>query len=164
MRFLGIDPGLNRTGWGIIEDTCGKLSYVSHGILITSPDDPISQRLLKIYDDLCEVLKTFSPNEAAVEEIFVNKNPVSSLKLGLARGIVLMVPAKYGISVQEYPSTTVKKALVGHGHAQKFQIAHMVHFFLPKVGNLPKDAADALAIAICHAHMRPKKLIHKGYL
>ena len=157
MRFLGIDPGLQRTGWGVIDDECGKLSYVSHGTLVTSPDAPISQRLLKIYDGLCDVLKTFSPNEAAVEEIFVNKNPLSSLKLGLARGIALMVPAKHGISVQEYPSTTIKKALVGHGHAEKSQISHMVHFFLPKAGILSKDAADALAIAICHAHMRPRK-------
>lgn len=159
MRFLGIDPGLQRTGWGVIEEASGKLSYMGHGTLITSLKESTSKRLLQIYEGLSEVLRNFSPDETAVEEIFVNKNPVSSLKLGLARGVVLMVPAQYGISVHEYPSTTIKKALVGHGHAEKSQIDHMVRFFLPKATRpLSKDAADALAIAICHAHMRPRKV------
>jgi len=162
MRILGLDPGLHRTGWGILDEKQGHLSHIAHGTLTTSPQDSLPTRLLTIFEGLKEILKTFSPDEASVEEIFVNKNPLSSLKLGLARGIVLMTPAHAGIPVQEYPSTTVKKALVGHGHAQKEQIGHMVRFFLPKIQELSKDAADALALAICHAHMGPqKKLEHR---
>ncbi len=157
MRILGLDPGLHRTGWGVLDEKQGHFSHVAHGTLTTCPQDPIPKRLLNIFEGLKEILMTYSPDEASVEEIFVNKNPLSSLKLGLARGIVLMAPAYAGIPVQEYSSTTVKKALVGHGHAQKEQVGHMVRFFLPKIEDLSKDAADALALAICHAHMGPQK-------
>ncbi len=155
MRILGLDPGLHRTGWGVLDTCNGKLSYVAHGTLITETDEDIPKRLLSIFKGLTHVLETFSPHQASVEEIFVNKNPLSSLKLGLARGIVLMAPAAIGIPVQEYPSTTVKKTIVGHGHATKDQILHMVHVFLPKANIQSKDASDALALAICHAHMFP---------
>ncbi len=157
MRILGLDPGLHRTGWGVLDEKQGRLSHIAHGTLTTCPGDPIPTRLLAIFEGLKEILKIYCPDEASVEEIFVNKNPLSSLKLGLARGIVLMTPAHAGIRVQEYPSTTVKKALVGHGHAQKEQVGHMVRFFLPKIQELSKDAADALALAICHAHMGPQR-------
>lgn len=161
MRILGLDPGLHHTGWGVLESQKGRLSYVAHGTLTTSSQDPTAIRLLRIFEGLKEIFFNFCPDEASIEEIFVNKNPLSSLKLGLARGVVLMAPAQAGVPVQEYPSTTVKKALVGHGHAEKEQVAHMVRFFLPKVPKLTADASDALALAICHAHMSPQKMLQE---
>lgn len=157
MRFLGLDPGLHRTGWGIIEIKDNQTYiYINHGVIETNPADPIPYRLSFLFSSLLDIINSYEPLEAAVEEIFVNKNALSSLKLSLARGVILMTPAHKSIPLTEYPSTTVKKTLVGRGHATKDQVAHMVRFFLPKAPlSLSSDASDALALAICHAHHRP---------
>ncbi len=157
MRFLGLDPGLHRTGWGILEvKNHQTYTYVNHGVIETNPCEEIPTRLNFLFSALLNIVDSYEPKEVAVEEIFVNKNPLSSLKLSLARGIVLMTPAHRSIPLTEYPSTTVKKTLTGTGHATKDQVAHMVRFLLPKApSSLPSDASDALAIAICHAHHRP---------
>ncbi len=152
MRILGLDPGLKCTGWGIIEWKDGTLYYIAHGTITTSPTDGTPLRLAKLFEHLDQVCRDYTPDQAAIEDIFVNKNPTSSLKLSLARGVVMMTPALHHLLVTEYPSTTVKKTVVGRGHADKSQVAHMVRFFLPKAQNLSSDASDALAIAICHAH------------
>lgn len=152
MVILGLDPGLRCTGWGIIRWQHSRLSHVAHGTIITSPKEPTPSRLVALFSKLTYVCTTYSPDEAALEEIFVNKNPTASLKLSLGRGVVMLAPALKEIPLIEYPSTTIKKTVVGHGHAHKTQISHMVHFFLPTAKDLTADAADALAIAICHAH------------
>lgn len=154
MRLLGIDPGLRTTGWGIIESRGNRLSYIADGVVRSTATLPLSQRLLQLYDGLAEVIETFAPNEAAVEETFVNKNGASTLKLGQARGIALLVPARFALPVAEYPANLVKKSVVGVGHADKGQIQMMVRTLLPSSLATSADAADALAIAICHAHHR----------
>ncbi len=154
MRLLGIDPGLRTTGWGIIESRGNRLSYIADGVVRSTATLPLSQRLLQLYDGLAEVIETFAPNEAAVEETFVNKNGASTLKLGQARGIALLVPARFTLPVAEYPANLVKKSVVGVGHADKGQIQMMVRTLLPSSLATSADAADALAIAICHAHHR----------
>ena len=154
-RFLGIDPGLQRTGWGIVHSVGNSLSYVAHGVVQTVANKPLAERLNTLHQELMKVLEQFQPQEAAVEEIFVNQNPVSTLKLGMARGVVLFTPAAVGLEVYEYSANKVKKSVVGSGHAEKHQVALMVSRLLP---TMPKgvidDAADALAVAICHAHHR----------
>ncbi|MEI8320866.1 MAG: crossover junction endodeoxyribonuclease RuvC [Alphaproteobacteria bacterium] len=152
-RIIGLDPGLRHTGWGIIESSGTRLSHIAHGIINAHEDMPMAARLTTIHEEIMKVLKEYAPQEAAVEEVFVNKNPLSTLKLGMARGIALMSPAFYGIPVAEYGANKVKKSIVGNGHAEKEQVASMVSILLPGV-NPKKDAADALAIAICHAHYR----------
>ncbi len=154
MRLLGIDPGLRNTGWGIIESRGNRLSYIADGVVRSTATLPLSQRLLQLYDGIAEVIEKFAPDEVAVEETFVNKNGASTLKLGQARGIALLVPARFALPVAEYPANLVKKSVVGVGHADKGQIQMMVRVLLPSSLATSADAADALAIAICHAHHR----------
>jgi crossover junction endodeoxyribonuclease RuvC len=153
VRILGIDPGLNRTGWGVVESEGNRLRHVAHGVVTSNPADPLSDRLTAIYSELAKIIVTWRPEEAAVEEVFVNKNPGSTLKLGMARGVALLAPAMAGLRVGEYAANLVKKSVVGAGHADKAQIAMMVGILLPGV-YAKADAADALAVAICHAHHR----------
>ena len=153
VRILGIDPGLNRTGWGVIESEGNRLRHVAHGVVTSNASAALSDRLSSIYSELAKLIVTWRPEEAAVEEVFVNKNPHSTLKLGMARGVALLAPAMAGLKVGEYAANLVKKSVVGTGHADKAQIAMMVGILLPGI-NAKADAADALAVAICHAHHR----------
>lgn len=149
---LGLDPGLNKTGWGLITLEGTALRHVANGTIKTAPSDDLSIRLTKIFHDLKEILSTYSPDTAAVEETFVNKNAASTLKLNHARTIALLVPALEGLEVASYAPNHVKKAVVGTGHAGKEQIHMMVGTLLPGTKIEGADAADALAVAICHAH------------
>ncbi len=151
MRVLGIDPGLRNLGWGVIDVAGSRLTHVANGI-IHSEGEELAARLLSLHVALCEVITRFAPTAAAVEQTFVNKDAIATLKLGQARGIALLAPAQAGLAVGEYAPNAVKKAVVGVGHADKAQVAHMVRFQLPGVDLAGPDAADALAIAICHAH------------
>jgi crossover junction endodeoxyribonuclease RuvC len=152
MRLLGLDPGLRHTGWGVIESDGVRLRYVADGAVDSDGGLPIAERLVQLHDGLAAVLAELRPQEAAVEETFVNKNPASTLKLGLARGVALLVPALAGIKVVEYPPNLIKKSVVGAGHAGKEQVQAMVRHLLPGCLSSSADAADALAVAICHAH------------
>jgi crossover junction endodeoxyribonuclease RuvC len=154
IRILGIDPGLRRTGWGLIESDGNRLIYVACGSLETSEREALGARLVVIHDGLARVIDEFQPQEAAVEATFVNTNAVATLKLGQARGVAMLVPAKAGLTVAEYAPNVVKKTVVGAGHGEKAQIRMMVGVLLPKADPQSEDAADALAIAICHAHHR----------
>ena len=151
MRILGIDPGLRHMGWGIIDVDGPRLRHVANGICDTTAGD-LSLRLLSLFDQLSAVVATYAPDSAAVEQTFVNKDGAGTLKLGQARGIAMLVPARAGLNVGEYAPNSVKKTVVGVGHADKAQVAHMVRVQLPGVVITGPDAADALAIAICHAH------------
>ena len=151
-RVLGLDPGLRRTGWGVIETAGNRLRHVGHGVIATDAGASVPERLCSLHEGLVEIVARYQPNEAAVEETFVNRNPESTLKLGLARGVVLLAPALAGLPVHEYAANRIKKALVGAGHADKEQVALMVRHLLPGVGDATADATDALAAAICHAH------------
>ena len=159
IRILGIDPGLRRTGWGLIEADGNRLIHVACGSVETSERAPLSERLLAIHDGLIAVIERFCPHEAAVEATFVNANAVASLKLGQARGIAMLVPAKAGLAVAEYAPNLVKKTIVGAGHGEKTQIRMMIGVLLPKADPQSEDAADALAIAVCHAHHRASVLL-----
>jgi crossover junction endodeoxyribonuclease RuvC len=154
VRIIGIDPGLRRTGWGVIESEGNRLVYVACGSVEPPDDLPLSSRLLAIHEGLAAVLSDHKPMEAAVEQTFVNKDGVATLKLGQARGVAMLAPAMFGISVAEYAPNQVKKTVVGAGHADKQQIAMMLKILLPKAEPPSADAADALAIAITHAHHR----------
>ena len=154
LRILGIDPGLRRTGWGVIETEGNRLVFVGCGSVEPPDDQPLASRLLAIHEGLATVLGDFRPAEAAVEQTFVNKDGVATLKLGQARGVAMLAPAMFGISVAEYAPNQVKKTVVGAGHADKNQIAVMLKILLPKAEPKSADAADALAIAITHAHHR----------
>ncbi|MBF0246454.1 MAG: crossover junction endodeoxyribonuclease RuvC [Alphaproteobacteria bacterium] len=154
MRIIGIDPGLQRTGWGVLDARGNRLSFVAEGTVTSNAKTPLAERLVELYDGLKTVIETWGPDEAAVEETFVNKNPTSTLKLGQARAIALLVPARLGLGVGEYPPNLVKKTVVGAGHAAKEQVQMMVKTLLPGSGHAGADAADALAVAICHAHHR----------
>ncbi len=151
MRVLGIDPGLRQLGWGVIVADGGRLSHVANGVC-RSGEGSLAARLLALHRQLAEVVACHAPDAAAVEETFVNKDAAGTLKLGQARGIALLVPAQAGLEVGEYAPNAVKKAVVGVGHAAKAQIDHMVRMYLPGVTIAGPDAADALAVAICHAH------------
>ena len=151
MRVLGNDPGLRNLGWGVIDISGARISHVANGICHSAGDD-LAPRLLSLHAQLTEVLRLYAPDHSAVEQTFVNKDAVATLKLGQARGIALLVPAQFGLSVGEYAPNAVKKAVVGVGHADKGQVDHMVRLQLPGVVIAGADAADALAIAICHAH------------
>ncbi|WP_135507257.1 crossover junction endodeoxyribonuclease RuvC [Roseovarius aestuariivivens] len=151
MRVIGIDPGLRNLGWGVIDVAGSRLSHVANGIVKTGAGE-LSARLLDLHAALTEILTRFAPEAAAVEQTFVNKDGAGTLKLGQARGIAVLVPAQFGLTVGEYAPNTVKKTVVGVGHADKAQVAHMVRVQLPGVDLAGPDAADALAIAICHAH------------
>ncbi len=152
MILLGLDPGLRTTGWGVIESHGNRLKHVAHGIVTSTATNDLAQRLLQLHDGLMSVLESWQPDGAAVEQTFVNKNPDSTLKLGQARGVVLLVPALRGVPVAEYSANHIKKAVVGVGHAAKEQVHAMVSRLLPGAKNMSADAADALAVAICHAH------------
>ena len=161
MRVLGIDPGLENTGWGIIESEGSRLSFIAAGIVKTKPSTPMAERLLKIDEELTLVLNQWQPETAAIEETFVNMNAASSLKLGQARGVAMLVPARFGLPVAEYATNLVKKSVVGSGHAAKDQVGMMIKMLLPGCGELGADAADALAVAICHAHhAQSQHMIH----
>src|SRR6056297_1290314 len=151
MRVVGIDPGLRNLGWGVIDAEGSRLAHVANGICRSEGAD-LAARLLSLHLQLSEVLTRFAPDAAAVEQTFVNKDGAGTLKLGQARGIAMLVPARAGIVVGEYAPNAVKKAVVGVGHADKRQVEHMVRMQLPGVEIAGPDAADALAIAICHAH------------
>jgi crossover junction endodeoxyribonuclease RuvC len=153
MRVLGIDPGLRNLGWGVIDVAGSRLTHVANGICHSDGGDgDLALRLLALHEQLTKVLQTYAPDAAAVEHTFVNKDAVATLKLGQARGIALLVPAQFGLTVGEYAPNHVKKTVVGVGHAAKVQVDHMVRLQLPGVVINGPDAADALAIAICHAH------------
>jgi crossover junction endodeoxyribonuclease RuvC len=159
MRLLGLDPGLNRTGWGVIEAETNRLVYVADGVVESVAGQPLAERLAALYSGILAVIAEFRPVEAAVEETFVNANGQSTLKLGHARGIALLAPAQSGLPVAEYAARLVKKSIVGTGRAEKSQVAHMVRCLLPGARIAGADAADALAVAICHAHHRRFKAV-----
>ena len=154
VRIIGIDPGLRRTGWGVIDSDGNRLIFVGCGTVEPSDKLPLAERLLGIHAGLARVLDEWRPHEAAVENTFVNKDGVATLKLGQARGVAMLAPAIFGIDVAEYAPNQVKKTVVGAGHADKTQIAMMLKILLPKANPQSADAADALAIAITHAHHR----------
>ena len=151
IRVIGIDPGLRNLGWGVIDVVGNRLTHVANGICHSETGE-LAQRLLSLHAQLTRVFVTYRPQAAAVEQTFVNKDGAGTLKLGQARGIALLVPAQAGLSVGEYSPNTVKKTVVGVGHADKGQVAHMVRMQLPGIQIEGPDAADALAVAICHAH------------
>jgi len=152
LRILGLDPGLGTTGWGLIEAQGNRLSHLANGELKTSTSSPLPERLARLAEQLEALLAEHKPDGAAVEEVFVNKNPQSTLKLGQARGVALMLAARAGLTVGEYAARLVKKAVVGNGNAEKVQVHAMVARLLPGVNIAGPDAADALAVAITHAH------------
>ncbi len=151
MKIIGIDPGLRNMGWGVIAVDGPRLRHLANGIVHSEAGD-LGPRLAVLYRGLCAVIAEHAPDAAAVEQTFVNKDAVGTLKLGQARGIALLAPAEAGLEIGEYAPNAVKKAVVGVGHAAKEQIQHMVRFMLPGVEFAGPDAADALAVAICHAH------------
>ncbi|HFC05372.1 MAG TPA: crossover junction endodeoxyribonuclease RuvC [Rhizobiales bacterium] len=154
IRIIGIDPGLRNTGWGIISLCGSKLTYIADGTIRSNPKDALAERLLHLHDGLAAVIREWQPQEAAVEETFVNKDARATLKLGAARGIALLAPARAGLRVGEYAPNMVKKTVVGSGHAGKEQITAMIKILLPKASPDSADSADALAIAICHSQHR----------
>ena len=154
IRILGLDPGLRRTGWGVIESDGVRLIYVASGVVTSDADDDLAYRLRALYEGISGIIATYKPAEAAVEETFVNENPRSTLKLGQARGAAMLAPAMKGLKVAEYTPNLIKKSVVGAGHAEKHQIQAMIGFLLPKAKFESADEADALAIAICHANHR----------
>lgn len=151
MRILGIDPGLRNLGWGVIDVTGSRIRHVANGVCKSAGGD-LSQRLLSLFEGLTEVIALHAPEAAAVETTFVNKDGAGTLKLGQARGIALLAPARAGLAVSEYAPNKVKKTVVGVGHAEKHQVEHMVRLQMPGIEIAGPDAADALAIALCHAH------------
>jgi crossover junction endodeoxyribonuclease RuvC len=153
LRLIGLDPGLRSTGWGVIETEDNRLRHVASGAVTSDAGLTLAERLLQLHEGLAEVLARYRPDQAAVEETFVNRNPVSTLKLGVARGVVLLAPALAGMPVGEYSANKVKKAVVGAGHATKEQVEMMVRRLLPGSNPANSDATDALAVAICHAHI-----------
>ncbi len=159
IRILGIDPGLRRTGWGMVEIAGNRLGFLGCGSVTTSDGDALAARLLAIHDGLMRILEEFKPDEAAVEATFVNKDANATLKLGQARGIAMVVPARAGVPVAEYAPNLVKKSIVGAGHGDKAQIRMMIGVLLPKAAPSSDDAADALAIAVTHAHHRQSVLL-----
>lgn len=154
VRIIGIDPGLRNTGWGIIAVEGQRLSYVADGAVHSESEAPLAERLLQIHGQLMEVVRLHRPDEAAIEETFVNTDARATLKLGQARGVAMLVPAMLSIPVSEYAPNSIKKSVVGAGHAEKDQVKHMVRLLLPKAQMNTADSTDALAIAICHAHHR----------
>jgi len=160
IRILGIDPGLRRTGWGMVEIAGNRLGFIGCGSVTTRDDDALAARLLTIYEGLMRILDEFRPDEAAVEATFVNRDAKATLKLGQARGIAMVVPAKAGVPVAEYAPNLVKKSIVGAGHGDKAQVRMMIGVLLPKADPSSDDAADALAIAVTHAHHRQSVVLH----
>jgi crossover junction endodeoxyribonuclease RuvC len=161
IRIIGIDPGLRKTGWGIVESLGNSLRFVASGTITSDSKLDLASRLCQLHEGLAEALHLHQPHEAAVEKTFVNKDAAATLKLGQARGIAMLVPARAGLPVSEYAPNSVKKAVIGVGHGDKNQIKMMVDMLLPKAHYDSDDAADALAIAICHAHSRGARLLEK---
>ena len=161
ISILGIDPGLRNTGWGIITICGSQLSYIADGTVRSNPKETLAERLMHLHGGLSAILKEWQPDEAAVEETFVNKDARATLKLGAARGIALLVPAQAGLLVGEYAPNMVKKTVVGSGHAGKEQVTAMIKILLPKANPDSADSADALAIAICHAQHRKHQALMK---
>jgi len=159
IRILGIDPGLRRTGWGMVAIAGNALSFLGCGSVTTDERDALAARLLAIHDGLMRVLDQYRPDEAAVEATFVNKDAKATLKLGQARGIAMVVPARAGVPVAEYAPNLIKKSIVGAGHGDKAQIRMMIGVLLPKADPASDDAADALAIAVTHAHHRQSAVV-----
>ncbi len=157
VRLFGVDPGLRFTGWGVIESEGNRLRHLADGVIATDADTPVPERLRVLHDALAELLAAWLPDEAAVEETYVNRNGAATLKLGYARGVALLAPALRGIPVTEYGAKAVKRAVVGTGAADKEQVAMMVRRLLPGATLRRADASDALAVAICHAHHRATK-------
>jgi crossover junction endodeoxyribonuclease RuvC len=158
-RILGLDPGLRRTGWGVVVSEGSRLRWIAHGVISPPEAAPFSERLLFLLEAVGEVCTAYSCDEAAIEEVYVNMNPSSTLKLGHARAAVMLAPARCGLSVAEYSPNLIKKAVVGSGHADKGQIAFMVKRLLPAAGDVKTDAADALAVALTHAQLRKRALL-----
>lgn len=154
VRILGLDPSLSSTGWGVIETENNRLRYIADGFIPTDTGLPIEQRLDFLYRSICNVIETYKPDEAAIEIIFLNTNPHSTLKLSMARGVVILAPGTYSIPLFEYEPNKVKKATVGVGKAAKDQVETMVKILLPGCKPKNNDSSDALAIAITHAHFR----------
>ncbi len=152
MIILGIDPGLQKTGWGVIEAVDNRLRFIACGLIKTTAEWVLPARLKQIDDGLAGVLAEHRPDEAAIEETFMNNNPASALKLGQARGVAMLAPVRYGIPCAEYTANMVKKSVVGAGHADKNQVGMMIRTLLYGCGTMGADEADALAVAICHAH------------
>ena len=152
MQILGLDPGLRATGWGVIETSGTNLKHVANGVVRVNIKSSLANRVKELYKELNFVIDKFNLDSAAIEEVFVNKNPSSTLKLGQARGVAILVPALKGIPISEYASTRIKKAIVGVGHADKEQMRVMVGHILPKCKFENHDSVDALAVAICHSH------------
>ena len=160
--IIGVDPGLNNTGWGVIESFNNKEKYLSHGVIKTNSSDILGYRLCMIFDNLIDLIKKFEPNHVAVEKIFSNTNPDSTLKLGKARGVIFLVAAKNNIKISEYSPNTVKKNLVGYGHASKLQMIEMISRIYPGVNLADSDdSADALAVATCHSMQSQSKITEK---
>lgn len=157
MRILGLDPSLSSTGWGVIEVENNRLRYVADGIIKTDAKMNLCDRLAILHQGICDVIDIYKPEEAAIEEVFVNNNPFSSIKLGQARGVVILAPARYHIPVSEYEPNKIKKAVVGVGHAEKSQVETMVKILLPGCKPKNNDSSDALAIAICHNNFRKSR-------
>jgi crossover junction endodeoxyribonuclease RuvC len=149
--ILGVDPGLNRCGWGLIASEGARLSHVAHGVIAPKPQQQLASRLLTLFEELGAIIDQHHPHEVAVEETFVNSNARAALALGQARGVALAAAARRNVLVAEYAPTTIKKAVVGSGSADKTQIAFMVRRLLPTAGDVSADAADALGVALCHA-------------
>jgi crossover junction endodeoxyribonuclease RuvC len=164
VRIIGIDPGLRRTGWGVIESCGTRLSYVACGTVTSDATEALCQRLAALFAGLDAVLIRWRPHEAAVEETFVNRDAHATLKLGQARGIALLAPARAGLPVAEYAPNLVKKTVTGSGHAEKVQIRTMIGYLLPKASPDSDDAADALAVAIAHAHHRQSAALKRAVL
>ena len=164
VRIIGIDPGLRRTGWGIIESSGTRLSYIACGTVTSDAADALCQRLAALFAGLDAVLLRWQPHEAAIEETFVNRDAHATLKLGQARGIALLAPARAGLPVAEYAPNLVKKTVTGSGHAEKAQIRAMIGYLLPKASPDSDDAADALAIAIAHSQHRQAAALKRAVL
>jgi len=159
VRILGIDPGLRRTGWGVIACEGARISHVAHGVIAPRDTLPFAERLLTLFAAIEAVIAEHGPHEAAVEETFMNNNAQSALKLGHARAMAMIVPARAGLPVAEYAATVVKKAVVGTGSADKAQVGWMIARLLPAAGKTASDSADALAVAIAHAHARTARRV-----
>jgi crossover junction endodeoxyribonuclease RuvC len=162
IRILGIDPGLRNTGWGVIESQGSRLSFVACGRVQSDAALDMGNRLRQLHEGLMRIIADYAPHEAAVEETFVNRDAQSTLKLGQARGVALMAPALAGLVIAEYAANLVKKTVVGAGHAEKAQIQMMVRVLLPTSQAASADAADALAVAICHAQHRGSSALRKA--
>ncbi len=166
IRIIGLDPGLRRLGWGVLDVEGARLNWVSHGVIMPDEKAELSVRLLYLFEELGKVILQYRPQEAAIEETFVNMNPASTLKLGHARAAAMLAPAQAGLSVAEYAALDVKKSVVGAGRADKDQILFMIKRLLPRAATaengLTADMADALAVAVTHAHKRKHRLLTKG--